>query len=788
MKIKSLYLVNKQRFKSTITPYVLQTLAILLATFVLSLALSLLWVADKPFDTTFEKLKASHLLLLFDIEKHSEDELTQWFSNQKEVEFVGNSQPYTIITEPFLFKKNKLDVDIQITERTEKDISYDQLILFKGVKKNEPEIGEIWLPYHYEHNHGIALGDVLGIPANGGIYEVKVTAFVIDPHYLSNIFNPTRAWVAPGQLSFFLTTKDLKNRSIGIRLKQSEHLNTIYKRFIGVFDYSGIGLKFELFKSAYASFSKLLSLILLFLGVVILLITLLLIGTNIKTQMLSEIKQIGILKSLGFSKWNIIASYLFQSVVLLLAAVPIGLLLSNICLKLLMGSTLSQLGITNLSFNGSLIYATTAILISILVIIVSLVVSWKAGKMKPMIALRLPNIQSSNPIKKLRIAIEKGFPLTSWVSVHFIRTSFLASLVLAGSMLTTLFIILFSTTMYTSFDQLKENKSSWGFEESDFMLYRKSSVVLPLSHPELMEILKGHKKTAIEQIIPYHHISLNILNNESEKESVFGKVYSLDINNTGLKNLKGKHPVTKNEIALCIGTAKNLDKRVGDSVQVEIEGVKKTLMISGVYQDISAFGQGFRIQQQVVSSFNPLFEPSSYAIRAKTGIEPKKFQQQLLSELGETISIEEEITERASIMGLVSGLKTGFISISLLFIIPCLVLVSNDIVLQTKKNELVLSKLKTIGFTSLQLRAVIVQRVVILFSIALVIGLPICFLVVPFIANILATGIGIASFPLVISSYNVAIAICVLLLTIFPIGWFSSRKLQKIDPRKLVEV
>ncbi len=786
--MKSILLITKQRFKSNLRQYLQIVLALILATFCISLALNLLKVVDKPFDLTFERLKAAHLILLFDATEDSSKEMTSWFLEQEEVVKVGVPKPFVMNEVPLLFEGKELDMDIQITERIVKDSLFNRLLIVNGIKKQSPDMGEIWLPYHFETLQGVALGDRIEIALNGDLYQFTVSAFVADPHYLSAIFNPTRAWVAPGALSFFMPLKDLNHRMLEIRLKEDQHLEAIWERFGSHFDYKGTALKHGLFKSAFSGFSKLISSILLLFGLVILGISLVIVNSAIRSNILQDYKQIGVLKALGFKGANIVGSYLTQSVMLLLLAIPAAILFSKFALTAIISSSLKDLAITQFApdtFSANMI---ASFIVSLLVLTVSYLSSKKAGRAKPIDALRnLKPKRKSHKWSKSSV-FTTSLPLPLLLAIRFIRNSRPSSISLLLGLLATFIIILFAVNVFTSFDHLQENKTAWGFSQSDLELHRKSSIILPLDHKELMGILNNQYASELKRVIPYSHVSAMVIDNANQKQQIFGKAYAVDLNTTELRNLQGTHPAAAHEISLCEGSAKYLNKQPGDSVQIEIEGYRKMFEVSAIYQDISAFGQGFRLHESAVLQVNPIFEPQTYGLVLQDGATAGLFEPKLQSEFGETVTVEASVEKRKAILGLVSNIKLAVSLISSLFILIALFLISNDILIQVRQNELVFAQLKSIGYTSKQLRNITLLRVSLLFFLGMCVGIPAGFLVEKPLANTLTKGIGLVEFPFVISALSIAGATVVLLALILITAWFSSKLIAKINPRALIEV
>lgn len=785
---RSIVLIGKERFRSNLRQYLQIIGALLMTSFCISLAWQLFRVLEKPFDTTFEHLKASHLLLLFEDENEIGTEIIQWFKAQDEVVHVGSQQPYHVLSNSVLVDGRELDMDIQLTERIVMDTVYDRLKIIKGKKDSYPNIGEIWLPYHFETIHGVHIGDTLKIPSQGKFYELEVSAFVVDPHYLSNLFNPTRAWMAPGSLSFFLPAKDLKNRSLGIRLSDGRSLDAVWKRFEKTFDYNGIDLRYTLFKSAYSGFFKILSIALLIFGIILLLISLIVIRASVSGSVLSDYKQIGVLKSIGYTEKNIIGSYTLQSLFWVLAGVPIGLFLSRLAIKAFLAPSLQNIGISELSVNQGYPMLMTGLLIMGSVLLICFLTAQKAGNTNPIEALRDLKSKGKRHFQRYRLPLSKNMPLVPWFAMRFIKDSIPNSISMILSFVGTLLMLLLTITMYSSFDSLGQNKTAWGFDKSDLILTRQSSIVLPLNHNELMEILHNQEPQFIEQIIPFSNVTANIINEDLEKQQVFGRVYSDTLSAAGLLNLYGKHPTRENEVALCTGTAQFHHKTVGDSIRMEIDGVEKMYNVMGIYQDIGAFGQGIRLHEQAMLAINPIYEPSSYGLVLPNKYNSNTIKEKLLGELGETVTIERSIESRKSIIGLLENMKLGLLSIAILFSFILLIIIGNDITLQIKQHDLIYAQLKSIGFFTYQLRSIILVRIILLFVVALILSIPLGLLLADSVSEVLASGLGMQEFPFVVSPFNIAMANLILLLFVLTICWISSTLIKKINPRKLVEI
>lgn len=783
--MQSILLINKESFIKRKKQFFLVGIALLLTTIILSVAISLLGILDKPFDSTFDKLNASHILLLFDTTDNRSDVIATWFSKQKEVESVGEPQPFVIIPSPLIYNDNKIELTVQLTERNAGNEKQDKLHIAIGMQKAQPDLGEIWLPIHFKTTHGLQIGDTLGLPLHGEVHQLKVSAFVTDPHYLSAIFNPTRAWIAPGSLSFLFPLSDLNHVMLGVRLKDKNAVTTVWKRFNASNSYQGENLQYALFKTAFSSFYKILSAVLLFFSIMALVISLLIINTTIQSHIYSDYKQIGILKSLGFTPKNIISVYVSQFALLLLAVIPLGIMAAYFVTDTLIDSVVSSIGISSISYDLGLPFIISGVIVSLLVLTLAFISAGKTGRIKPVDAIRngVLSVQKQKTKSTSKSSLFRNLPLLLALSIQFLKHKKRSSLLLGFMLASLLFIIVFSINISSSFSRMSNNKTAWGFEDIDVQITRNMSTVLPLSHEQFMELLVADSMK-IKNVVPFNYSNLSVLSEDDKAmKELIGKVYSGSISNTGLSNLNGNHPFGLEEISLCIGTSKNFGKDVGDSILVFIEGQRKKFQITGVYQDASTFGQGFRLHENALLELNPLYKPELYGVKLQKNVNAEKFMYELQERLGETVKTELGVVHRKSIIGMVSNVKTAVTIMATFFILIMMLLIYNDTNIDIHQNTITYAKLKSIGYTTKQTRRITVWKFLFLLVFAITLGIQFAFIVGGPIMNALSSGIGLLEFPFSISIGSILVTVIVVIVFSLVSAWMASSILTKIQPR-----
>jgi len=189
--MKSIFLVVKANFKKRKTQQLLIGISIALSALLFASGIGILKSIEQPFDKVFNTLKGSHIFLYFDNRTEDDKKIAAWFRKQREVERVSEPSPYIMINGPLIFKEQKIDVMVQLTEYTADHQQQDRVFVLNGEKKRSPGYGEVWLPNALASNYHIFPGDTIGIPVGAGLYRMIVAATIVDPHYSSGVINPS---------------------------------------------------------------------------------------------------------------------------------------------------------------------------------------------------------------------------------------------------------------------------------------------------------------------------------------------------------------------------------------------------------------------------------------------------------------------------------------------------------------------------------------------------------------------------------------------------------------------
>jgi len=758
-------------------------ISLLLSVLLFTTTIGLLQSMYRPFDLFFNQMQASHLLLTFDHRQHDLPAMCSWLNKQPEVQAVGPATAFYSSERSVLFRETEIDKIIQLHEY-QPDSKLDRVTILEGEQTATPPLGSLWIPNHLANTHGIRLGDTLHIPTQNGAYPLQVSAIIADPHFANSLMNPTRAWVGAGSLPFFVPLAQQQEVALGIRLHESSQIDALWTRFNQQFVFSGQMLPYDLFKSVFLSFYNIIASVLLVFSVLAMVITAVLLSTTLARSIRNNYTLIGTYKALGYTRQNIIGLYTLQNLLLLALALLIGLPLSYALVQWALQSLASSVGMMQVGIHFGLPLLIALLFFTLSVGGLSLWRARQAARIDPIDAIRF-----GSPVQQFR-----QLPFSAWlhrlsvpvfVSLRMIVAYPKRLLFTAFGVAFTTFLLLFATTLSHSFDQMRENRTLWGFEDADLFVKRNQAIAIPLRHEALFPLLR--KDSSMGAAVPYNWVNATIPGtSENAPENLTGKAFMGDLAETGLENLEGRHPQEAQEVALCVLTAKMYDKKLGDTMQLFIEGQLQDFSVTGIYQDVSNLGRGFRLNYTALEQLNPLSQPEWYLLRAKADTNLDDWKTNLQQQFGETIKIEASVTERQDIISLVTSMKATMVLISAFFLLVAAVLLFNDTVANIDDFRRSFGIFQTVGMTTAQMRWALLLKALLTSALGLLIGIPLAVIASPIVLNQLMAGLGLVEFPYATTLPGIVLALVTLLALIAASVWLASGRMLRIRVRALV--
>ena len=638
--------------------YILLSATFFLSTLLFTVAVNLLVMAERPFEDNFEALHASHLLLHFGADYESYQDIRDWYKKQPEVIRVSKPIPYILHDGSLYANSEQIRFTAYLTEYIHHN-RQDSLVVLNPQAGSVPDFDELWLPYHFSTQYGLEVGDTLPLQIGSGSQNFVISSFIIDPHFLSGLFNPTRIFMAPGALAIYQPIEKISNIQVGVQMRHPSDAGIVYSRFLSDVGFSGTKLEYQLFKSAFSGIFSLFSMVLLFLSLMIFVVAILIMSGTLASQIYADYKQIGIIKTLGFTPADVRYIYLLKMSILCLFSIPLALIAAGLSLQLIIYYMNVSSGLSFDLTTSLMSHILPGMLILSIIMIVTYLTTYRAGNINPIEAIQRGIVSGSVPPNWVKF---KKLSPQMMIGLRLLIVKPLSSFLLFFNFAMLTYLILFVTGVANSLEQIKTNRSEWGFLDIDLKISLDKGVFMPLDKKDFLTLFALFQDDTRE-IIPFSYANLKVITDSTTLE-VRGMIYDIPIQHTGFQNLVGNHPKEKDEISLCVNTAKTLNVHLDDTIHVFLEGTHINLQVCGIYQDISAFGEGFRLLQSTMDQINPIFEVDQFGILLSKGVNITKLKNDIISFYGEKVAVEESIDQRAAFLSILGNIRMGIILIT----------------------------------------------------------------------------------------------------------------------------
>ncbi|MBR6102198.1 MAG: FtsX-like permease family protein [Ruminococcus sp.] len=473
----------------------------------------------------------------------------------------------------------------------------DEIKLFNddetGFVDKAPKLssGEVYVPYSLGKVEKLKKGDTLEIQTSPSTRErFTVKGFTEEPLYGTSLV---------AYEIFFISSEDYDRIAAGI---DSGEVNTnyIYKtEMLHIFsdgelkpfslvkelnDQCGLVDESMLYvtRNELASYTELYadtgtSLLYIFVGLLAVVVVLMMLN-SINSTIEMQYVDLGILKSQGFTVWQIRAAYMLQYIIALLIGTVIGLILSVPLLKVL-GSMFRT--VTGIHTDCSIDFLSCGLIalgmIGVFTVII-LLTTRKLGRLSPVNALNNAHRdvhftgRLNAPMKQKALSLSVSLrQLTSGMR-HYIFIFVI-----------TVILMFFMTTVFNlcrglNFREIFGEVNTAGFAK----LFNEFS---DEDKPRIAEKLR---ELDTEPEIYYVSYIDNIL----ADDILFG-VTATDGLEKYFKPIEGKLPEFDNEMIVTRIFSEETGKGIGDSVTVSNEGKKAEYLIVGIYQTTSQAGRIF---------------------------------------------------------------------------------------------------------------------------------------------------------------------------------------------------
>lgn len=685
-------------------------------------------------------------------------------------------------TAEFLYGNSRLSMSMALlNEEAGRHISSPQYI----EQLDERTSHDIYLPYSFKVNAKYQLGDPFILKFMDVDYNFRIAGFFETTMLgtsnmgIMKVFIPDAAY---RQMSDELG-EQARGRMISSLVTDMSQSAQLYNDFNIWYANQGEGdaslfwgADIENAKTASMITINLIAVILVTFAIVIVLVSLFVIKFRVTNSIEDGMKNIGVLKAIGYTSWQIFASIVLQFMLITITAGIMGAVLSYGILPLLSAiiSSISGL-IWKPSFSLAINVLSILIVISLVLIFTCMFAS-RIRKILPVDALRSGILTHS--FRKNFFPLEK-----SRGTINFLLA---CKTILANRMHNIIIIIIMAATTFASvfamilYYNIAVHKTGFlhliGVETSNVMVLAKSdedSNMLAAALEQMENVTKVTKVDIINTKIDGKTFNTNVSDDYSQ------------LNNNTI--YEGRYPIYDNEISISWLMSKQLNKSIGDTVEVEVGTVSRPYVITGLSQSINNLGLIADLTLSGVQHLIPEFTNKRMNIYIE-GDSNESIMNDIKTRLGHlvtyVIDVDETLASQTGVyLAVVFMIMVTILAIMALITALILYLVIKTMVLKRKQE---FGILKAMGYTTFQIMRQITMIFVPVVIIGVIIGSVLGFTLTNPLLSLLLSNVGVYNARFIMNiPVTIALSLGIIVLS-YVISMFVSRGIKRISAYHLI--
>ncbi|MCB8928639.1 MAG: ABC transporter permease [Ardenticatenaceae bacterium] len=448
--------------------------------------------------------------------------------------------------------------------------------------------GEIAVPVYYIQERDLAVGDLVRVNTDAGEMVFTITTFSRDSQMNPAIASSKR----------FLIHKQ-EFASLREQIAETEYLvefmlvdDTEMSAFSSAYQASdlpktGPAVDQSLFKIMNSLSDGLVAGVVILMSLLLVVIAILSLRFTLLATIEEDTKEIGVMKAIGIARADIKRLYLAKYVVMGAAAALLGYLASLLLNQVLSANVLLYIGSASKSVWQTAVPLIAASSIALIVTISCAVILRRFNRISAVAALRSGSVgESMKSLPMFTLKRGQRLNINAYLGVRdVLQRAKLYGLLAFVFFFCAVIIIIpihFLTTIqsptFISYMGTGQSDMRIDFRQSDDVADRFETAVATLTADPDVAKLSPLVTSQFKVMQPDG--TLEILNIESGDFSLFPLDY-----------VKGTSPQQENEIALSNLNASEMEKQLGDTVTLVIDGQAREMVVSGIYQDITNGGR-----------------------------------------------------------------------------------------------------------------------------------------------------------------------------------------------------
>ncbi len=668
---------------------------------------------------------------------------------------------------------NTLAQNVQDNGLTTQSEKFDFLLDLDG-HVIEADNGDIYVPVGYMKDGTAKLGDTVMVHNK----PFTVAGFLRDSQMNSMLASSKRFLVSEEDYAAIQAAGTIEYL-IEFRLKDLADLRSFEEDYHRAhLEANGPTITWPLFKMLNAISDGLMIAVILLISVLVVVIAFMCIRFTLLTKMEEDYREIGVMKAIGIRVSDIQKMYFAKYGVIAAIGCVLGFILSFMVRDILLANIRLYMGDTA---NTSLVWLFTIIglvlvFASILIYVQLMLKQFR--KLSAVQAIRFGVIQSKAKHGKwLNISSNKSLPINLFLGVKDVLSR-------KGLYATMLTVFIVATFIIIVPQNLYHTISSKNF--ITYMGIGNSDIRIDISQgsQHVQDVTTVVKTLERDQDITDYTVlttkKFTTITNNGVEESL--KIELGDHTVFPVEYAQGSAPRAQDEIALSVLNAEELQKKVGDTILLIIQGETKTLTVSGIYSDITNGGKTAKAafsDDSTESMWNVFYG----SLSKQSEVEKKVAEYTDSFHFAKVSGIDEYIYQTFGTT--ISSMKQVSSAALIVALFMCVLVTLLFMKMLIAKDRSPIAILKSIGFTNVDISIQYAARSVVVLILAIFVGTLLANTFGEILTTTVIASFGAASFNFIINPLAAYVfcplaLLCVVLLATL-IGTVKAGQLKIMD-------
>ncbi len=448
--------------------------------------------------------------------------------------------------------------------------------------------GEIAVPVYYSQQRNLAIGDEVRVNTGAGEMIFAITAINRDSQMNPAIVHSKRFLIHEQDYANLRETIDETEYLIEFLLVDDSQIST----FVSAYQASdlpktGPAVDQGLFKTINALSDGLVAGVVILMSLLLIVIAILSLRFTLLATIEEDTKEIGVMKAIGIARSDIKRTYLAKYVVMGAAAALLGYLTSLLLNQVLSANVLLYIGSASKSVLQTALPLVAASSIFLIVTLSCVVILRRFNRISAVEALRSGSVgESMRNIPMLNLQRGRALNINPYLGVRDVLQRFRLYGLLAFVFFFCAVIIIIPIHFLTTI-QSPTFISYMGIGQSDIRIDLHLSEDVADRFDSTVATLTDDPDVA--KLSPLVTSQFKAIQSDGTLETL--SIETGDFSLFPLDYVQGTAPQKENEIALSYLNAGEMEKQIGDSVTLVVEGQEREMFVSGIYQDITNGGR-----------------------------------------------------------------------------------------------------------------------------------------------------------------------------------------------------